>query len=1267
VAESEYAKLIENFANPQVQQKVSVPKVLEILRDQLTDVSKKNRSLHLSRLNMKLHFDLYELFHENKNEALKLADKISNRKPLRLVKVITPKEDEMAASYRLTHLQREADFIEKETGNYDVFIGYPFVEGKFGDGTHFKCPLVLFPVSIEKDYKKLEFTAKPDLDREPMLNKTFIIAYQKFNRVKFDPEYDFEIEEGKEGFIESAMEKCEGLGIRFDGKPVLNDGIIQYETTRGAKMDPGSKVKLRNFAVLGLFPQTSSTLLSDYESLIKESPKSGLLFDFFNGVAPDKSEWLRPEDHLRKTYGVTALDGSQERALLSLEKLGGIAVHGPPGTGKSQLIVNVIADNVAKGRRVLLVCEKRAALDVVYNRLSAIGLGDMVALVHDFGKDRRSIYTKASRVIDDFNSSDELPQISVDDKGERPEELLGQIVAYHQALNTKLPSGTTPKELYSLDKDPLLANINLNGLEGKFSLQQVHETLEKFSEILPMMKVSQKTAFKPISQEKISALSEEKLRDAEIHLRELSRIHETLSELTRSPAWGGLALANKNSQYPKSLELESQILSLPKKSKAILKFADSKWRDMKSYIEAVQSNLGERKFPFELVLRELSGETLKFQTKTFAAILKLGEYNKLMQRFESESKLLESILGIDFALDLVRQEALSSETADAIMQQLEMNVKNKEKSKVVQSQLDDLSPNEKKLLEIALAAYDDEKSAQAAILAIRHTFYYKWIFSAENDFPILKKLDRKTYERYRREAQTLLEKRKHKSRQEVRRAWHENMSKQKYSNLKEMKFQCEKDKQPWSVRKFLREFEGKGAMDVFPVWLASPETVSSIFPLKQGLFDTVIFDEASQCPLEHAIPTLFRGKSVLVAGDEKQLPPFDLFESYLDAGEGDEDDSKSASELREVMGIKSFLQLSKRRYPELLLNWHYRSRREELISFSNYAFYGGKIHTIASAEHPKKSPAIEWVKVEGVWEKRRNRAEAEHIVNFVAREISRPNPPSIGIVTFNSSQRDLIENLFEKRAMADYRFYINYKREKERVQNEEIQSLFVKNIENVQGDERDMIIFSIGYAPSAEDGKVLTQFGTLSMEGGENRLNVAITRARDKIFVVSSIEPQMLRITEESNVGGQLLRKYLEYAKFVSEANTEQVFGILRTLDPQLYERSLQKQHTLADSLSLAISESLRKAGLEVSEGIGLSNYSLDLAIIDKADRHKFSLGIEIDKHTYSGLLDAKERDVYRQNLLESKGWRIYRVSPRDWWSDSEGIIREIKAELKSG
>lgn len=1267
MAQSEYTKLIDNLANPSGPQKVSVPKVLEVLRDQLTDVSKKNRSLHLARLNMRLHFDLFELFNENKEEAQKLANKIAVRKPLRLVKVITPDENDMAASYRLTHLQREADFIEKETGNYDVFIGYPFVEGKFGDGTHFKCPLVLFPVVIQKDYKKLEFTAVPDLDREPILNKTFIIAYQKFNRVKFDPEYDFEIEETEDGYIGGALSKCEELGLRFENKQAIGSPITQYDTTK-SRMEAGSKIKIRNFAVLGLFPQTSSTLLSDYEQLIKNSPSKGLLFDFFNGEAADKSEWLRPEDHLRRTYAVTALDGSQERALLSLEKLGGLAVHGPPGTGKSQLIVNVISDSVAKGKKVLLVCEKRAALDVVYNRLAAIGLGDMVALVHDYNKDRHAIFSKASRVIDDFNNTESLPEITVDDKGERIEELLGQILAYHQALSRPLQMGATLKELYLLDSEPLMRSANLLGLEAKFSLQQLNDAAEKFSELLPLMKVQLKTNFRSISEDKISALSEEKLREAEIHLRDLQRINESLLEIFISPAWNALSLQKNLKSYPESQNLASLLLTLPKKSKSLLNFADSKFRGGKNYLQSVQSSLNEGKFPFELIMRELAGEHLKFHTKTYGAVQTLLEYNKLMERFSKEAQALEEVLQADFAKELVEHESIASDTALALMQQLELNIKNKEKSKVIQAQLDDLTPNERALLDIALEIYDSEKSIPGTLALLRHSFLYKWISQSEGDSPILKKLDRNTYERYRREAQALLEKRKHKSRQEVKRTWHERISKQKYSNLKEMKFQSEKDKHPWSMRKFLREFNSRGAFDLFPCWLASPETVSSIFPLEMGLFDVVIFDEASQCPLEHAVPSLYRGKSILVAGDEKQLPPFDLFESYLDPGEGDgEDDSVGASELREVMGIKSFLQLAKRRYPELLLNWHYRSRREELISFSNFAFYAGKIHTVAAAEHPKRSPAIEWARLEGKWDKRRNRAEAEYIVELIAKTISKQSPPSIGVVTFNSSQRDLIENLLEKKAMADYKFYIHYKREKERVQNEEIQSLFVKNIENVQGDERDMIIFSVGYAPSVEDGKVLTQFGTLSMEGGENRLNVAITRAREKIVVVASIEPQQLRLADDSNVGGQFLRKYLEYAKFVSEGNTEQVAGILRSLDPQLYEKSLQKQSTLGDSLSLAVSENLRKIGLEISEGIGLSNYSLDLAIIDKEDRHRFALGIELDKHPYYGLLDAKERDVYRQNLLESKGWKIFRISPRDWWADSEGIIREIKTDLKSG
>ncbi len=1262
--ETEYTKLMDTLSDPDAHQKVLVPKVLEVLRDQLTDVSKANRSLHLSRLNMRMHFDLHELFNENKEEAQRLADKIVARKPLRLVRVITPDEDDMTASYRLSHLQREADFIEKETGNYDVYIGYPFVEGEFGDGTHYKCPLLLFPVVIRKDYKKLEFTAIPDKDREPILNKTFIIAYQKFNRIKFDPNYDFEIEEGKEGYLQAAIAKCEELGLKFDNKYALEEGVSQYEP-KSTKIR-GTGIKVRKHAILGLFPQTSSTLLADYDELIRNPPREGVLFDFFNGEPQDKGEWLRPEDHGRKSFFVTDVDGSQERALLSLEKLGGIAVHGPPGTGKSQLIVNIIADSVTKGKKVLLVCEKRAALDVVYHRLAAIGLGDMVALVHDYNKDRSHIFSKASKVIDDFNSMDALPEVTVDDKGGRSEEILSQILQYHQGIGRKLGCGATLGQLYLLDKEPLLRTEGLEGLENAFTFQEFSDAMERISEILPLLRKDGNGAFKSLQNGNLSSLTDEKARQAEIRLRELLRLNEKLSEIFNSPEWLALSLKDQGCAFPKSMELEQKIRRHPHNSKSFLKFTNGEWRKTNKFLENLREANKETKLPFEYLMRELSGESLRFTSKTFKAIERMAEYNKLMEIFRNEALELGSILESDVDSELTSLASEGSEDSQHLLMQLQESLRNKQKGSVYQRMIDDLGSKERGLLELGQNILSREKNCALTISILRHSFYSKWIADAESGLPVLKKLDSTTYGRYRLEVRTLLEKRKLKARQECKRRWHEFLSSQRYSNLKEIKFQSEKLKHPWSLRKMLREFSQKGMMDIFPVWLCSPETVSAIFPLKEGLFDAVIFDEASQCTLEHAIPALYRSKSVCVAGDEKQLPPFDLFSSHLDLDDsGEDDDSLPTSELKEISGIKSFLQLAKRRYPELLLNWHYRSKREELIAFSNHAFYSGKIQTTTSPDLQKKSAAIEWVKVRGLWEKRRNRTEAEQVVELIAHAISKQNPPSIGVVTFNSAQADLILNLLEKRALSDYKFYQHYKRELERVENEELQSLFVKNIENVQGDERDMIIFSIGYAPSMEDGKVLTQFGTLSMEGGERRLNVAVSRAREKVVIVTSIDPLQLRITEESNIGGKFLRKYLEYAKAVFENDPEEIARVLKGLGGAAFEKSAISEPTQKSEIAGELFFQLQKAGLEVRKDVGYSNYGLDLAILGKEGRQHYALGVEIDRHNYSGLLDAKERDVYRQNLLESRGWKIFRVGTRDWWSDSEGVIRQIRQELK--
>ena len=209
-----------------------------------------------------------------------------------------------------------------------------------------------------------------------------------------------------------------------------------------------------------------------------------------------------------------------------------------------------------------------------------------------------------------------------------------------------------------------------------------------------------------------------------------------------------------------------------------------------------------------------------------------------------------------------------------------------------------------------------------------------------------------------------------------------------------------------------------------------------------------------------------------------------------------------------------------------------------------------------------------------------------------------------------------------------------------------------------------MIIFSIGYAPTVEDGKVVSQFGTLSIDGGENRLNVAITRAKEKIIVVSSIDPLQLRTPSEGSLGVSYLRKFLEYAKNISEGKTDDASAILRAFGKENFDKIAQEQTLLNGSEGLL--ERLQKSGFEVRKNVGYSKGTFDLAIVDKTNTHKFSLGIEIDGVNYSGILDAKDRDVYSQNILEDRGWKTYRLSSRDWWADSDGVIREIKQELKS-
>ena len=309
------------------------------------------------------------------------------------------------------------------------------------------------------------------------------------------------------------------------------------------------------------------------------------------------------------------------------------------------------------------------------------------------------------------------------------------------------------------------------------------------------------------------------------------------------------------------------------------------------------------------------------------------------------------------------------------------------------------------------------------------------------------------------------------------------------------------------------------------------------------------------------------------------------------------------------------------------------------------------------------SSPIERYKVDGKWIDRTNQVEAKKVVEIL-KDIfkTRKNNESIGIITFNADQQSCIADMIDKEAMKDAEFRSYLIKESHRTENGEDSSIFIKNLENVQGDERDIIIFSIGYAENAE-GKVHTSFGSLSADGGENRLNVAITRAKEKVIVVTSIEPEELKIESSKNLGPKLLKKYLMYVRAVANKDDSEVKAVLRELDTT-EKQAEDAELTNVVSIEEQIKEKLTKLGYKVDTNLGNKNSRISLAIYDeKTDR--YLLGIELDKDAYESCASTLERDVYKPKFLEARGWKIKRVFCREFWLYPSKVIKSITSLLE--
>ena len=471
-----------------------------------------------------------------------------------------------------------------------------------------------------------------------------------------------------------------------------------------------------------------------------------------------------------------------------------------------------------------------------------------------------------------------------------------------------------------------------------------------------------------------------------------------------------------------------------------------------------------------------------------------------------------------------------------------------------------------------------------------------------------------------------------------------------------------------SLREVLEKGRGLGLFRLRPIWLMNPDVASRILPLEAGLFDLVIYDEASQMPVEHALPTLLRARRILISGDEKQMPPTRFFtSSFADDAEDNEEeppeDTLSEPERqvfeerwksREIKDCPDLLQAGRSVLPHAPLEIHYRSQYRELIQFSNAAFYGGNLHV--PVRHPQtevlRARPIEVVRIQGIYENQTNAVEAEKVVDYVAGIwATSAEPPSLGVVTFNRHQADLIQSLMAQRWATDDRFLQSYLRERERFQQGEDMSFFIKNVENVQGDERDIILFSTTFGLDRH-GTFKRQFGVLGQAGGERRLNVAITRARHKVVLITSMPLNDIAdwLSSERAPSGprDYLQAYLDYAERVSSGNLAAAAANTGRLGATAARRAVNWQ---PDVFGEKVGEFLTRQGWNWVRASDGDVFGIDFAIEDPGSG-LFAIGIECDAPRQALLARARAREIWRPSVLRKQIRAVHRVSTRDWYEN---------------
>ena len=1113
----------------------------------------------------------------------------------------------------------------------------------------------------------------------------------------------------------------------------LGTGLAEYlATVRHTFASLGFKT--REECVIGLFSFQKINMyrdIADNFDVISKSSLMSVLLGEPGAVVKDASA------RHGEAHPVVDADSSQLGAIEMARAGKSFVLEGPPGTGKSQTITNIIADSIMLGKKVLFVSEKLAALEVVYDKLCNAGLGEFCLELHSHKANKKA-------VIDEICKSAALDKTALSEKAEGVlTERLATVTTldgYKEALYTAVSQiNKCPRELISLaieysfypNTEYVIEDIEK---KGEDYLARAEAVLDEYSAYADERGMDyRKNPFYAYTGRQSGYKEELSLKkELECGIEWLEKLQCLLDELYII-AGTGAANIGCTDHIPDALEVVvngefvcpalfgdgaakkvygavNRIKSTAQVVCAIEDGIVSEWgegvlsldADAFAYsIKKCESGIVRlfskeyRRIKNTLCISR-SGATGKGRVKYSEAVAlaeKLAELKKARRSFDQVSSEISYYLGAGYKgarsdFDKLKEEALVILEAETFCPDLrplarysegELDAKRGDLSRIgdsilemhknapqifkrfnrkeynpynmtcaeVREKLSGMLDNISDLAsyislsdmlcvidELGIRGFVDKAisrgiSAREIKGAYLRIFFTEWADTLISGNKYLASVHRIIHDRewqrfVKSDLATLdINKVKIKAAASNRRPDLDMVS--QGSKISMLLREGEKKRRQMSIRRLFSEL-GDTAQGIKPCFLMSPISIST-YLAPEMKFDIVIFDEASQVFPEDAFGAIYRASQLIVVGDSKQMPPTSFFASVTD--EGEEWGESDAGD------FESILDLASPTLPHRSLKWHYRSKSEELIAFSNKHFYNGELITFPSAKCGE-GRGVEFVYAGGVFERGRkiNEKEADEAVRLLFESFEKHPERSVGIVAFSTAQQAVIEDKINARRIKDIQYESYFAKENpERV--------FVKNLETVQGDERDTIIFSTAYG-MGDDGRLLMNFGPLNREGGERRLNVAVTRAKYNLILVSSMHYTDIDPTRVTSRGALLLRDYLRYAECGGN-----VFEEERDLD---------------DAICKGVCAVLSDNGVEFDTFYGSSRAKIDIAVKYGGE---YILAIECDGGAFAESGSATDRERLRPGVLRGCGWQYHRIYSTDWYRNKNEEISRLLGAVR--